>query len=288
MRKIARRITPEKKLYFFWKSWYTTRKSEKEVNPVKHNAGYPFYKLCLGVIRLVYPRTGSVGTENIPCEPCIFVGNHAQIHGPILSQIGFPADALTWCIGQMSNIHEVADYMYRDFWSRKKGAARVFFRLVSYVLAPVAVALFTNTKTIDVYKDSRVMKTFRRSVNALKEGKSLLIFPETYEGYNQVVCQFQKNFVDVARLYYRQTGKAVAFVPVYTAPKLHSQFFGRPVYYDPAAPVDTERERIVRCMQDAITDLAVAQPEHIVIPYPNIPKKEYTKNTDSRPIIPLK
>ena len=29
---------------------------------------------------------------------------------------------------------------------------------------------------------------------------------------------------------------------------------------------------------DAITEIAVAQPEHTVVPYPNIPKSQYPKN----------
>jgi hypothetical protein len=29
---------------------------------------------------------------------------------------------------------------------------------------------------------------------------------------------------------------------------------------------------------DAITEIAVRQPEHTVVPYPNIPKKQYPKN----------
>ena len=52
--------------------------------------------------------------------------------------------------------------------------------------------------------------------------------------------------------------------------------------YDPANPPDAERARVSSALMDAVTAMAVALPEHTVVPYPNIPKSEYPKN------IPLK
>ena len=42
----------------------------------------------------------------------------------------------------------------------------------------------------------------------------------------------------------------------------------------------TIRHRICRAMQTAVSDLASALPRHTVVPYPNIPKKQYPLNTD--------
>ena len=44
------------------------------------------------------------------------------------------------------------------------------------------------------------------------------------------------------------------------------------------APIEEERKRLCAYLMDAITDIAVAQPEHTVIPYPNVPKRLYPKN----------
>ena len=40
------------------------------------------------LVRLFYPKTSLEGLHNLPQEPCILVGNHAQMTGPIVGEIG--------------------------------------------------------------------------------------------------------------------------------------------------------------------------------------------------------
>ena len=54
----------------------------------------------------------------------------------------------------------------------------------------------------------------------LQEGNRIVIFPEHDVKYNQILYDFQDRFIDVAKLYYRKTGKQLCFVPLYIAPKL--------------------------------------------------------------------
>ena len=42
--------------------------------------------------------------------------------------------------------------------------------------------------------------------------------------------------------------------------------------------LDVECNRFSNALMDEITQMAVALPEHTVVPYPNIPKKAYPKN----------
>ena len=178
----------------------------------------------------------------------------------------------------MMHLKEVPDYAFRDFWSHKPWWNRWFFRLASYLIAPLSVAVFTNAHTIPVYRDHRAVTTLRKSVAALEAGEDVVIFPEREEPYNHILWQFQEGFTDVARLYGRRTGKALAFVPCYIAPRLKTVVFGEPVRFDPAAPAGEERERVVRCLMEEITRLAEELPEHVVVPYPNLPKKDYRTN----------
>lgn len=105
-----------------------------------------------------------------------------------------------------------------------------------------------------------------------------MIFPECDTPHNNIVYSFQENFVDVAKLYYKRTGKALAFVPLYITPNLRQMHIGKPIWFDPEAPITEERHRICAALMDAITDMAVALPRHTVVPYPNLPKKDYPTN----------
>ena len=97
------------------------------------------------------------------------------------------------------------------------------------MITPLAVLLFNNARTIAVYHDSRLITTFRSSIEKLQEGSSILIFPEKNERWNNVLYDFQDKFIDLARFYYRRCGRALSFVPIYNAPALHKTFIGEPI-----------------------------------------------------------
>lgn len=236
------------------------------------------FRLIRGLVRLVYPKTRVVGEENLPEGGCIVVGNHTQMNGPICGELYFPGKRKIWCAGQMMHFREVPAYAFEDFWSRKPKYIRWFYRILSYLVAPISVCVFNNAHTIPVYHDNRLMSTFKKSIAALEEGDRVIIYPESYTPYNHIVYEFQDKFVDTARLYYKRTGKRVSFVPMYIAPALHAMYLGKPTEFDPDAPIAEERKRICRYLMDTVTELAEALPEHRVVPYPNIPKKDYPNN----------
>ena len=236
------------------------------------------YKFIKGAIALCYPKMEVAGTENLPGEACIIVGNHTQMNGPICAELYCPGDHFTWCAGEMMHLKDVPGYAFRDFWSQKPRWTHPWFRLLSYIIAPLSVVIFNNAHTIGVYHDSRLIGTFKNTVKRLQEGNHIVIFPEHDVKYNHIIYDFQDRFIDVAKLYYKKTGQRVSFVPLYIAPKLKQMHLGAPIRFDPDVPMEEERERICRYLMDTITDIACGLPEHTVIPYRNIPKKCYPTN----------
>lgn len=237
------------------------------------------YQWIQGCVRFFYPKMELVGLESIPDEPVVLVGNHAQMNGPIACQLYLPDNYYTWCAGQMMELKEVPGYAYEDFWSQKSRFTRPFYKLLSYIIAPLSVVIFNNARTIGVYRDNRILKTFRQTIGQLQDGNNVVIFPEQDKPHNGIVYDFQEGFVDVARLYYKRTGKNLAFVPIYIAPRLKRICIGTPVRFSPDTPMEQERRRICDELMDGITDIAVGLPEHTVVPYRNIPRRHYPKNT---------
>ena len=168
-----------------------------------------FYWVCWKLVWIFYPKATVEGAENLPEEPSIVVGNHSQANGPILAELYFPGKRAIWCAGQMMSAKEVPDYAYHDFWDEKPKALKPLFRLLSYIIAPFASCVMRCGDTIAVYHDTRVINTFRNTVKSLQAGNHIIIFPECKKGYNQILCAFQENFVDVAKLYYKRTGKTL-------------------------------------------------------------------------------
>lgn len=236
------------------------------------------YRIIKWFVWFFYPRMEVVGAENIPEEASVLVGNHCQMNGPIACELYTPGKHYTWCAGQMMDRREVPAYAFEDFWSKKPKASHWFYRLLSHLIAPLSELIFNQADTIGVYRDTRIMSTFRETVKRLSEGAHVVIFPEHDVKYNHVLYEFQDRFVDIARLYYKKTGKELSFVPLYIAPKLKKMYYGKPIRFCPDNPMEEERKRICSYLMEQITQIACSLPEHTVIPYRNIPKKYYPGN----------
>ena len=113
-------------------------KSEKSPN-TKKPILFRFVKF---LVRVFYPKTEVLGVDNISSEPVIIVGNHTQMNGPIVGEIFFDDNVYTWCASQMMKFKEVPAYAYKDFWSGKPKTVRWFYKLLSYIIAPLSVLIF--------------------------------------------------------------------------------------------------------------------------------------------------
>jgi len=231
-------------------------------------------------VRLFYGKTEIVGLENLPKENAIIVANHTQMNGPIVGELFMPDKCYIWCAGQMMNLKEVPQYAFSDFWSQKPKWTHPFFKVISYIIAPISSCIFNNARTIAVYHDSRVVSTFRETVRMLSQGRNILIFPEKDEKFNNILYKFQDKFIDVAKLYYKKTGNELTFIPMYIAPKLRKAYVGKGISFDSSNEISDERHKISQYLSSEITRIARELPEHTVVPYRNISKKNYLTNKD--------
>ncbi len=238
------------------------------------------YCVIKWIVWALFPKMQVEGLENIPEGGAVIVGNHAHAYGPFGVELYLGSNHYTWCSSEMMNLKEVPAYTFQDFWSMKPRYTLIFYRIISYLIAPLCVLIFNNANTIPVYHDVRVMKTFRQTLQKLREGKNIVIFPEHTVPHNNIVYDFQDRFIDVARMYYNQTQTEISFVPMYIAPRLKKIILGRPIRYRADESMDHERRRIREELMEAITRLGRNLPRHIVVPYAVIPKKDYPFNRD--------
>lgn len=236
------------------------------------------YAVIKWAVKVCYPKIEVIGQENLPDEPVIVAGNHCQMNGPIVGELYMPGNHYIWCAGEMMQCKEVPAYAFRDFWSQKPKWTHPFYKLLSYIIAPLSACVFNNAHTIGVYHDSRILSTFKNTVKRLQEGASVVIFPEHDAAYNHIIYDFQDKFIDIAKLYYKKTGKELHFVPLYIAPKLKKMYLGKPIRFCATEPIDAERSRIRKYLMEEITEIAQNLPVHTVVPYRNIPKKDYPSN----------
>ena len=239
------------------------------------------YRVLKWLVWLAFPKMKIEGLDQLPREASVIVGNHTQMHGPVTGELYFPDPKYIWCAGQMMKWDEVAEYAFNDFWSQKPKRVQWFYRILSHLITPLAVCIFNNAHTIPVYHDTRLLSTYRETVRILENGANVIIFPEEDKPYNQILYDFQEGFVDLGRIYYKKTGIALQFVPLYIAPRLKRAYLGKPIRFDPDNPMAEERARVCDYLKREITSIAEALPRHTVVPYRNIRRRDYPTNIPS-------
>ena len=233
------------------------------------------FRFIKRTVKFFHGKKEFIGLENLPEGPCIIVGNHSQMYGPILAAVGMPFKSSVWCVGEMMNKKESAAYAYEDFWSRKSKATRWFYKLISKIVGPFLCWLFNNLECIPVYKDMRALTTYKLTVQEFEKGKPVLIFPEERTPYNEIINNFQERYVETCKIYHKRTGKELSIVPMYYAVNLDKILFGKPINFDSTIDLKVQMSDISRYVMEEITALAKSLPPHKVVPYDNVSKRKY-------------
>ena len=57
------------------------------------------YRVIRFLVKLFSPSFQVSGAENLSGEPCVIVGNHSQMYGPIAGELYTPGKHYIWCAG---------------------------------------------------------------------------------------------------------------------------------------------------------------------------------------------
>lgn len=238
------------------------------------------YKICRFFAEAVYRGTRIEGVEKLKEKNTIIVANHAQLNGPMIGELFLPEDCYIWANGQMFKRGEVADYAMEDFFPYKKRWLRPLCRLASHLLSFLLPSIMSGARAIPVYRDARIVSTFKTTMKHLKDGDNILIFPECHERDNNILNKFQENFIDIARLYHRRCGVELNFLPMYIAPEMKLSVIGEGIRYNSENEPEAERHRISSYLSSEITRMGRELPSHTVIPFDNLNRKQYITNKD--------
>ncbi len=186
-----------------------------------------------------------------PENPIVFLGNHAEIYGPIASALCFPVPIRFWVISKMMfNKREVRAYLYENTFSKKTFLPVFIRKLLAWYLGWLSVNVMNALRAIPVYRDSpmKLRQTIRQSVEALEKGENLMIFPEKPEGGKYVkggIGELSPGFVMLAEAWWKKSGKKLRIMPVFANREKRTFTFGEEIRYEPENGYAAEQERIM-------------------------------------------
>ena len=196
-----------------------------------------------------------------PENPLVFLGNHAEIYGPIASALCFPYPVRFWVISKMMfNKKDVRAYLYENTFSKKTYLPVFVRRLLAWYLGWLSVNVMNALRAIAVYRDSpmKLRRTLRESVEALENGENLMIFPEHPEGkyVKGGISELSPGFLMLAEAWWKKSGKPLRMMPVFANREKRTFTFGEEIRYEPENGYAAEQERILKEAYDQLMALA--------------------------------
>ncbi len=250
----------------------TPMKKQLETVVIRRHPRRYGLKLMMFFLRPFYYHR-LIGRENVPAGEdgrLIFICNHGELYGPVVTNLYVPFSFRPWTISDMMDSREnVAEYCYKYTFKRQKWLPERLKKPMARWLAPLCIWAMRSIESIPVYRNKprELMTTFRLSVEAMQAEDNLLIFPENPDaqsldkpGYvRKGIGDFYTGFTMLAPLYYNKTGRKAVFMPVYASREMRTISFGKGVEYDPENQPTEEKMRIVNELREAMMAMGRVQ-----------------------------
>lgn len=203
-------------------------KKEKKFTPPPKKQ--PFFRLVKLFLRPLYRRPELVLECERVEERAIFVSNHCARRGAVIMEMYLPVRNAKWGAHEMlENYGSRRAYLRDVFYRQKKGYGKIRSTLLATFEAFFSIFFYRGMKFLPTYTDARFAKTLNDSVEVLKDGTAVMIFPEdSGEGYKDVMEKFFPGFVMLAENYYRKTGTDLPVYPVYYSQSANKLIIGKP------------------------------------------------------------
>ena len=219
--------------------------------------------MTIGMLR-PFNRHRMVDLDHIkpdPENPIVFLGNHAEIYGPIASALCFPVPVRFWVISKMMfRKQDVRAYLYENTFSKKTYLPVFVRKLLAWYLGWLSVNVMNALRAIPVYRDSpmKLRQTLRQSTEALENGENLMIFPEHPEGkyVKGGISELSPGFLMLAEAWWKKSGKKLRIMPVFANREKRTFTFGSEICYEPENGYAAEQERILKEAYDQLVALS--------------------------------
>jgi hypothetical protein len=215
------------------------------------------YHLLTSVLDMSFWGGEMIGEENLPSQgPAVFIGNHSDAAGPIGAACSIPVRLHFWVVADMMDKNLAPKWLQWDFIERQLHLKPPVSRWLAQALSQVVVPLFYSLGCIPVYRGDfkRMVETLHTTVDLLRKGKFVFIFPEDNRLPADPVTRmqpFQYSFARLGEVYYQETHQRLAYIPV----AVHDAGYimiGKPVFYDPLNLVGMERRRMKDILEQEI------------------------------------
>jgi len=176
------------------------------------------FKFIRGTVRLLYPKY-EASLQKYEKEPIVYVSHHQNFFGPFVIMLWLPIPVRIWVFHVFFHKHTGYEQLVGYTFTKRFGLKPWLAKWLSYPLAAAFSAFYQSARAVPVYRQSKkIVLTFKESVQALKNGERLLIFPDiNYADDSSGTKDLYNGYLFIEKYYYKATGKHVHFIPLYVS-----------------------------------------------------------------------
>lgn len=186
----------------------------------------------------------------------LIISNHVGSSGPLTLELFMEKPIRFWGTYEMnSGLKSVYNYLTTIYYPQKKGWKVGVAKVFGIIAAPVANLFYKGLNLISTYKDARFVKTVHQSLDAIKRGESIVVFPEdSSKGYFDELKSFFAGFAMFADVCYKR-GNDLPIYVTYFNKKEGKFLIDEPVYYSEFVKQGKTRLEIASVLLDRCNEL---------------------------------
>lgn len=151
-----------------------------------------------------------------PDGPAVYVCSHSNLRGPLATLCWLPFPVRPWVLHVFTE-KGTCRTQYRDYtFSRRFGMPGPAASFAAWAVSGYVSALMRSLGAIPVYRGmAQLQVTFRKTVEALQAGDSVLVFPSVdYTDGSGEVGEVYDGFLLLERFWRRVSDQPLKFIPL--------------------------------------------------------------------------
>jgi hypothetical protein len=194
----------------------------------------------------------------------LLLSNHEGTDSPMSLEIYCDKPIRMWGTAEMNcGLIRLYKYQTRVYYHEKKHWNLFLARMFCLIASPLTNLFYKGLNLISTYRDARFMKTLRQSVEAIKNGDNIVIFPEdSTKGYLEQLEDFHHGFLSLCD-YCAKKGIDVPIYVTYYRKKDLTYFVDNPILYSQLKAEEGTKEKMAKRLLDRCNALGRMEVNHV-------------------------
>ncbi len=237
-----------------------TKKSKPKKNKNTLGKRKLYFRVLKKIMKVRYkePTFRYLGEEIT--NSALILSNHEGTDAPMAMEIYSKKPIRMWGASEMnSGLIPLYKYQTKVYYCEKKHWNIHLARLFCLIASPLTLLFYSGLNLISTYRDINIVKTVRESIEALKAGENIIIYPEdSTKGYLEELEGFHEGFTLLADVCLHKGIDVPIFVSYYRK-KDNTYIIDKPVLYSELSRGGKSRSEIAKQLCTRCNELGKMQ-----------------------------